>query len=155
MAHRGVHWIADNKIFVIQDDKISVFLYTIHMNRITAIILSLPFIPSAVFAQISGGIDTAPNQPIESSIEFTSPLGNATITDVLDRLINYGLSIAASLAAIMILWGAFQLMTSQGDSKKVTEGKRTIIYALGGLVIVILARGLVAIFRGLIVGLGA
>lgn len=125
------------------------------MNRITTIILSLPFIPSITSAAISGGIDTAPNQPIESSIEFTSPFGNATITDVLNRLLDWGIAIAASLAAIMILWGAFQLMTSRGDSKKVTEGKKTIAYALGGLVIVILARGLVAIFRGLIIGLGA
>ena len=129
------------------------------MNRITAPILSLPFIfPTYSLAAATGPGSTIPtqqNQPVESSVEFTSPFGNATITDVLNRLIDYGLAIAASLAAIMILWGAFQIMTSAGVEKKYTAGKQTIIYALGGLVIVILARGLVAIFRGLITGLGA
>lgn len=129
------------------------------MNRIILFILTLPFLtPIAVHAATTAPgstISTQPNQPIESSITFTSPFGNATITDVLNRLIDYGLAIAGSLAAIMILWGAFQIMTSRGDPRKVTSGRQTILYALGGLVIIILARGLVGIFRGLITGLGA
>ncbi|OGM92611.1 hypothetical protein A2333_01885 [Candidatus Wolfebacteria bacterium RIFOXYB2_FULL_49_7] len=125
------------------------------MYPIIAAILSLFFVASPVFATISGGIDTVANEPIESSVTFTSPFGDATITDVINRLIDYGIGIAASLAAIMILWGAFQIMTSQGNPTKITMGRKTILYALGGLVIIILARGLVAIFEGLVTGLGA
>ena len=121
---------------------------------IIAILSFLSPVPTA-FAVGGNSIQTTPNEPITSSIRFESPFGDATITDVLNRLIDYGITIAASLAAIMILWGAFQIMTSAGVEKKYAAGKQTILYALGGLVIIILARGLVAIFRGLIIGLGA
>lgn len=125
------------------------------MYPFIAAILSFFSIAPTVFALGADTINTTPNEPITSDVTFTSAFGNATITDVLNRLIDYGLAIAASLAAVMILWGAFQIMASKGDAKKVTDGRRTILYALGGLGIIILARGLVAIFRGLIIGLGA
>lgn len=100
-------------------------------------------------------ITTTQNPTVNTSITFTSPFGSATITDVLNRIINYAILVVGPLAAVMILYGAFQILTSRGEAAKVTAGKKTIIYALGGLTIVILARGLVAIFRGLIAGLGA
>ncbi|OGM93638.1 hypothetical protein A2524_03550 [Candidatus Wolfebacteria bacterium RIFOXYD12_FULL_48_21] len=128
------------------------------MYSIIVAILSFSLFASCALAATTGPgptVQTAPNEPIGSSITFDSAFGNATITDVLNRLIDYGIAIAASLAAIMILWGAFQIMTSAGVEKKYAAGKQTILYALGGLVIIILARGLVAIFRGLIIGLGA
>ena len=125
------------------------------MYPFIAAILSFLSATQTVFAVGADTINTTPNAPITTDVKFTSPFSNATITDVLNRIVDYGLAIAGSLAAVMILWGAFQIMTSKGDSKKVTNGRHTIIYALGGLVIIILARGLVAIFRGLIIGLGA
>ncbi|EKD24204.1 MAG: hypothetical protein ACD_81C00085G0006 [uncultured bacterium] len=125
------------------------------MYKILATIISFPLFTSTVLAVGGAEGDTTPNAPIGSSVKFTSPFGDATITDVLNRVIEYGITIAASLAAIMILYGAFQIMTAQGDPKKIITGRQTIVYALGGLVIIILARGLVAIFKGLVIGLGA
>lgn len=127
------------------------------MYKLLAIILFFSLTSLTVLAQGSGGgdIPTTPNAPITSNVTFESPLGDATVTDVLNRVINYAIAIAASLAAIMILYGAFQIMSSVGDPKKVTAGRQTILYALGGLVIVILARGLVSLFQGLVKGLGA
>lgn len=125
------------------------------MYRIIAIIFTFFILTPNVFAIEGDTISTTPNAPITSRVEFTSPFGNATITDVLNRLIDYGIAIAGSLAAIMILFGAFQIMTSRGDEKKYKSGRQTILYALGGLGVIILARGLVALFKGLVIGLGA
>ncbi|HBI25869.1 MAG: hypothetical protein UT41_C0002G0008 [Candidatus Wolfebacteria bacterium GW2011_GWC2_39_22] len=125
------------------------------MYKILATILSFPLFASTVFAVGGTEGDTTPNAPVGSSVKFTGPLGDATLTDVLNRVIDYSIAIAASLAAIMILYGAFQIMTAQGESKKIVTGRQTIVYALSGLVIIILARGLVAIFKGLVIGLGA
>lgn len=140
------------------------------MYKLLAILLSLPFTILTAFAvetvtpqtpmipsHVPGQriIPTTQNAPVTTSISFTSPFGNATITDVLNRIINYAILVVGPLAAVMILYGAFQILTSRGESAKVTAGRKTITYALGGLAIVILARGLVAIFRGLIIGLGA
>ena len=128
------------------------------MYSIITSLLSLPLTISTAFAAGTGPgpvVPTTLNEPITSDVTFTGPLGNATITDVIDRIINYAILVAGPLAAIMILWGAFQILTSRGSEEKYKAGRKTIIYALAGLGIVILARGLVAIFRGLILGLGA
>lgn len=128
------------------------------MYSIIAAILSLPLWTLTASAAISSQgnvIPTTQNPAVTTNVTFTSPFGNATLTDVLNRLIDYAILVVSPLAAVMILWGAFQILTSRGDPKKVVTGRQTIIYALGGLVIVVLARGLVAIFRGLITGLGA
>lgn len=50
------------------------------------------------------------------------------------------LVIAGVGAIIMIIWGGFRLLTSGGDSVKIEEGKKTILWALIGIVIVGLAR---------------
>ncbi|AKM77959.1 MAG: hypothetical protein UX49_C0050G0005 [Candidatus Wolfebacteria bacterium GW2011_GWC2_46_275] len=126
------------------------------MYSITAALLAFFISVSTTFAQISGQGDVVPvtpNAPVTSRVTFGSPFGNATITDVLNRIIDYAILVVSPLAAVMILYGAFQIMASRGDSKKVVAGRQTILYALGGLTIVILARGLVGIFRGLITGL--
>ena len=43
----------------------------------------------------------------------------------------------------MIIYGGFRYITSGGDSGKVTGAKNTIIYAVIGLVIVVLAQVIV------------
>lgn len=128
------------------------------MHSFIVAIFSLLLSASTAFAQISGQGNVIPstkNPEVVSSVTFSGPFGNATITDVLNRIIGYAELVAGSLAAIMILYGAFQILTSRGSEEKYKAGKKTIIYALGGFIIVILARGLVGIFRGLIAGLGA
>lgn len=139
------------------------------MYKLLAILFSLPITITTAFAQtgttqpqmmpshVPGQriIPTTQNTPVTTSITFTSPFGSATVTDVLNRIINYAILVVSPLAAVMILYGAFQILTSRGSEEKYRAGRKTIIYALGGLAIVILARGLVSIFRGLIIGLGA
>jgi hypothetical protein len=51
--------------------------------------------------------------------------------------------IAGITAVIMIMVGAFQYLTSAGDTGKVTSGKNIIIYALVGLVVIVIARTIV------------
>lgn len=126
------------------------------MYSLIAAILSFFIWTATAAAAISGQgdvVNTQPNQPVNSSVTFIGPFGNATITSVLNRLIDYAILIASPIAAVMILWGAFQIMASRGNEKQYLAGRQTIIYALGGLAIVVIARGLVALFRGLITGL--
>jgi uncharacterized membrane protein len=60
-----------------------------------------------------------------------------------DSAINTLLYVAGSIAVIMILFGAFRYVTSGGDASKVTQAKNTILYAVIGLVIAILAFAIV------------
>lgn len=50
-------------------------------------------------------------------------------------------------AFVYLLYGAFLYATAFGDEKKVEQGKKSITYALGGVILAILARFLVEAVR--------
>lgn len=123
------------------------------MYSFIAVILSFFTRAATAFAEEASRttvVSTTDNPLVGSSITFTGPFGDDDIVDVLDRLILYAQLVASSVAAIMILWGAFQILTSRGSEKQYLAGRQTIIYALGGLAVVVLASGLVDLFSGLI-----
>jgi len=73
-----------------------------------------------------------------------------SICALLNNITDFLLLIVAPLAGLMILWAAFQILTASGDPAKFATGKRTLVYALVGLGIVILSEGIVAIVIGLL-----
>jgi hypothetical protein len=113
-------------------------------------------IPTTFAAPTTGGGNVIPveTNPTVTSVPFTGPFANETVESVLSRLAGYAVTVGASVATIMVLYGAFEILTSRGDVKKFQAGRKTIIYALSGLVIVILAKGLVALFATLTHNLG-
>jgi len=50
----------------------------------------------------------------------------------------------------MIVIGALMIMSSGGDPNKVTTGRNIIIYACIGLAIILFAKGIIAIIRGVL-----
>ena len=58
--------------------------------------------------------------------------------------------IALPLSTIMVLVGAFQLITSSGDPEKVSQGRKTILYAALGFALALVAGGIVNIIKSLI-----
>jgi len=50
----------------------------------------------------------------------------------------------------MLLWAAFLWMTSSGDETKVGDARKTLIYALVGVAIAIVAKGLISIVQQLL-----
>jgi hypothetical protein len=70
---------------------------------------------------------------------------------VLANAINYALFIAGALALIYLLIGAFQYTTSAGNPQNVAQAKRTITFAVVGLVVVILTLVIVKFVRGLFI----
>ncbi|RKV98057.1 MAG: hypothetical protein D8G53_03660 [Candidatus Saccharimonas sp.] len=64
---------------------------------------------------------------------------NSLVKDV----VNIILWIVGILSVIMLVWGGIKYTTSAGDSNKVTSAKNTIIYAVIGLIIAILAYAIV------------
>lgn len=56
-----------------------------------------------------------------------------------DKVINVLIYLAGAFAIIMIIFGGIRYASSGGSSSSVTQGKNTIMYAVVGLVIAILA----------------
>ena len=72
----------------------------------------------------------------------------ADIWIVAGNLINIMLYIAGIVSVLFLIWGGIKYITSQGDSGSIETAKKTIMYALGGLVLAILASTLVGFIAG-------
>lgn len=80
---------------------------------------------------------------------FCTDYGNATTTSnpVADTLVKVASAIAfltGIVAVIMIMYAGFELITSSGDSQKITRARQIITYAVIGLVVIISARLIVS-----------
>lgn len=62
---------------------------------------------------------------------------------IFTRITNTALYIVGILSVVMLVWGGLRYIISGGDSKKVTDAKNTILYALLGLIISFLAYAIV------------
>ena len=62
---------------------------------------------------------------------------------VFTKISNTILYIVGIVSVIMLIWGGVRYILSGGDSKKVTDAKNTILYAIIGLIISILAFAIV------------
>lgn len=65
------------------------------------------------------------------------------------NIINFLLYAAGMLAVIMIIVAGIQMVTSAGDAGAVTKAKRTLIYAVVGLIVVLLALAIVNFVIGI------
>ena len=62
---------------------------------------------------------------------------------VFTRITNVVLYIVGAISVIMLVWGGVRYIISGGDSKKITDAKNTILYAIIGLIIAVLAFAIV------------
>jgi len=86
------------------------------------------------------------------AISLTDPLGgNETFTTVATAVAGFLFwDIAMPLSVVMVLVGAFQLMTSAGEPEKVSQGRKTLMYAIIGFAIAFVAGGITNIIKSLI-----
>lgn len=102
-------------------------------------IATLSLLLTSSFASAQTLID-----PLGGSESFTSVATNVTTFLVTD--------IAIPLSVIMVLVGAFQFMTGGGDPEKISQARKTILYAAVGLAIALIAGGVATLIKNLING---
>jgi hypothetical protein len=71
------------------------------------------------------------------------PTSGPTVNSVIKTVISFLSFIVGLVAVIMIIVGGFKYITSAGDAGRVTSAKNTILYAVVGLVVVVLAQVIV------------
>lgn len=72
----------------------------------------------------------------------TSSTGIATIADfgcVFQNFVTSLLGLAGIVLFIMLLFGGFKYITSGGDPKAVESAQKTLTYAIGGLIVILLS----------------
>ncbi len=87
-----------------------------------------------------------------ADITLTNPLGTDSFKVVLDNVNSFLLVIAAPICGIMVVWGGFQMITSAGDPEKFSSGRKTLLYAAVGFVVVIFATSVVPIIQSIFNG---
>jgi len=80
-----------------------------------------------------GGIAAAEEVP------KITPSGAQNITEVIDKVIDWALGIGGLIAVLVLVIGGIRYIVAAGNETQIKAAKNTIIYALIGLVIIILA----------------
>ena len=62
---------------------------------------------------------------------------------VFTRFSNIALYVVGAISVFMLIWGGLRYVLSGGDSKKITDAKNTVLYALLGLAIAFFAYAIV------------
>ena len=85
-------------------------------------------------------------------VTFPNPLKYNTFEELVDAIVTFLFTASLLLAPIMVLIGAFTLMTAAGDPAKVKTANRIFIYTGIGILIVFMGKGLVSAIKALMGG---
>jgi hypothetical protein len=83
-------------------------------------------------------------------IEIDNPINATSVEGLVGALANFVYNIAWALSPLMILIGAFYILTAMGDPKRVSTGKNIILWTIVGIVVLLIAGGLPEILKDLL-----
>ncbi len=102
------------------------------------------------FWRLGISVAFAQGQDPPGALTLTDPLGGKTFPAVIEAVSDALARIAIPIVAVIVLYGAFQIMTAGGSAEKVSSGRKTILYAVVGYAIVLLASSVVPLIRDII-----
>jgi hypothetical protein len=86
------------------------------------------------------------------ALEIPNPLVAGDIPTLVDKIATWLLEIGAVIATIIVLWAAFLFMTSGGNEARVTMARKTLWYAIIGMAVLLLAKGVTSIIQNFLSG---
>jgi hypothetical protein len=98
---------------------------------------ALVFSPVNVFAAVG-------DAQCKGSQAAGGTCSDAELTTKINSIIDTIFYVIGTLAVVIMLVGAIRYITSTGDSKRIQIAKDTILYALFGIILAILARAIIA-----------
>lgn len=90
---------------------------------------------------IALAIFTLPFLALAQTTPTTAP--EIDLIKALDTIANLIFWILLVISVIVLIWGGVKFVTSGGDPDKVKEAKNLIMYAIVGVIIALLARGII------------
>lgn len=97
-----------------------------------------PILPlsQAAFAQTNNDVSCNEQTGTCQTDIGTVPIDPGGFVNV---ILNYSVGIGGGLALILIIWGGFRIVTSNGNPEEVKKGKEIITYAIVGLILILFA----------------
>lgn len=80
--------------------------------------------------------------------KITENKKDASLIDFLTRIKNYLLGFVGALAVLFIVWAGIQYITSAGSKDRIEKAKKTLTYAVVGLIAVILSGLVLSLISG-------
>ena len=121
------------------------------MKKLSAIIISVFAVVGLVALPLAVA-STAQAQPAKSIQEGVNGIGGnesqPELEDGIKDIVNVLLFILGAIAVIMIIIGGIRYTTSNGDASNIKAAKDTILYAVIGLIVAILAYAIVNFVLG-------
>jgi len=72
------------------------------------------------------------------------------VMTALDSIVNWLFTILLVVAVVFLVLAAFNFVTAGGSEEKVTTARSQVMYALIGVMVALLARGLIALVRRIV-----
>ena len=89
----------------------------------------------------------------KAQVTLTNPLGTTDVRLIVANIIQGALSVSGVVALLMFLYGGILWMTSTGQEARITKGKKTLVWATLGIVVIASAYMItLAIFRAILQG---
>lgn len=73
-----------------------------------------------------------------------------TNANIIPNVISLIFAVFGAIAVVVVIYAGIQLILSQGNSEKVAQAKRSITYAIVGLIVISLAQVIVMFINGAI-----
>lgn len=71
-----------------------------------------------------------------------NPLKFGTIPDILNSVAGFLYALALAVVTVMVLWGGLQILTAAGNPSQIDKGKQTLLWAVIGTVVILIAGGI-------------
>ena len=86
-----------------------------------------------------------------TTINVPNPIGATSTIEIINRITNYLMWIAIVSAPMMIIVAAFTFLTSGGNERKVATAKKMLMWAIIGIALVVVSKGVVSLIREFLV----
>ncbi len=117
--------------------KIKLFVFLLILVTAPVFVWVMP-----VLAVDTGGPGPTPS-PTQGGIQ--NPLKAQDLSQLLDNIINFLLTLAAPIAVIMMIYAGYLFITASDNEEKVKTARKTMLYVVIGIAILILSKGVVTL----------
>lgn len=95
-------------------------------------------------------VGSIPGSGRTQTIILPNPLKATSFAELTNRITNWLLIIGAPILVLMIIIGAFQIMTGAGNPENITKGRHTITWAIIGYALLLISSGITLIIEQLL-----
>ena len=101
------------------------------------------------FQQVNAGKDIINRS--KEKFDLFNPLGDKTdLPALFTRISSFLLWLGTAMLTLMIIWGAFQILTAAGNEEQISKGRRTITWAVIGYILLLVATGINLIIKDIL-----